>query len=94
MNLNWREIRTFNGSQSEAFEELCTQLARQRIPEGTNPIREGTPDAGVEFFVVFENGEEWGWQAKYFDTLGDTQWNQMDRSVRTALDKHPGLTRY
>ena len=94
MNLNWREIRTFNGSQSEAFEELCTQLARQRIPEGTNPTRKGTPDAGVEFFVVFENGEEWGWQAKYFNTLGDTQWNQMDRSVRTALDKHPGLTRY
>ena len=94
MNLDWRAIRPLNGSRSDGFEELCVQLARQLIPEGAEPIRKGTPDAGLEFFAVLENDEEWGWQSKYFDTLGNPQWSQIDDSVRTALEKHPHLTRY
>ncbi len=94
MNIDWQDIRPLNGSRADGFEELCAQLARAESPTGTEFKRKGTPDAGVECFCVFDDGGEWGWQSKYFQTMGPSQWSQLDKSVRTALDKHPGLARY
>ncbi len=92
MNLDWNKIRPLNGSRTEGFEELCAQLARAESPDGV--VRKGTPDAGVECYCVLDDESEWGWQAKYFHTLGPPQWQQLDKSVRTALEKHPALARY
>lgn len=94
MALDWKEIHIHNGSQAGGFEELCAQLARAETPIGAKFNRKGTPDAGVECFCVMPNGSEWGWQAKYFDTFGSSQWAQLDDSVRNALEKHPALVRY
>lgn len=94
MNLNWHGIRPLNGSRSKAFEELCAQLARAENPANAEFERKGSPDAGVECYSVLSDGSEWGWQAKYFETLGKPQFAQLDESVRTAIDKHPKLTRY
>ena len=94
-DFSWQSIRGWNGSQSGGFEELCVQLARLETPEGAKFIPTGNPDAGVECYCVFDNGSEWGWQAKYFTSpLTDPQWQQLDGSVQTALDKHPQLVRY
>ena len=92
--MNWHEIRSNNGSQHSGFERLCAQLARSECPPNAEFVRKGTPDAGVECFCVLPNGGEWGWQAKYLFDLRDSQWNQIDESVKTALDKHPRLVRY
>ncbi|HHW86159.1 MAG TPA: ATP-binding protein [Chloroflexi bacterium] len=94
MTINWHAIRSVNGSQAHGFEELCAQLARAECPVDAKFVRKGTPDAGVECYVVFPDGSEWGWQAKYFDSVGDAQWDQLDKSVKTALHKHPRLVRY
>lgn len=95
MDLNWANLRTLNGSQSQGFEELCSQLAWVESPDGAEFFRKGSPDGGVECYSRFENGEEWGWQAKFFlPSLGQTQWNQLDQSVEKALDAHPQLVRY
>ena len=94
MQLNWKNIRSWNGSQADGFEELCAQLARVETPSEAGFVRKGTPDAGVECYCTLPDGNEWGWQAKYFDTLGTSQWSQIDKSVKTALDKHPKFVRY
>ena len=94
MTLDWRAIRPLNGSRALGFEELCAQLARPESPVGGRFERKAPPDAGVECFSVLSNGSEWGWQAKYFDTLGGSQFTQLDRSVKKALVKHPRLARY
>ena len=94
MNIDWKDIRPLNGSQDESFEELCAQLARTESPDGAKFERKGTPDAGVECYCILDDGSEWGWQAKYFHTMGTSQWSQLDKSVKTALDKHPALARY
>ncbi len=92
ISIDWQKIRPIRGSQVSAFEELCCQLARSE--SDSQLIRKGAPDAGVECFVVQADESEWAWQAKYFFSLGDSQWKQIDDSVKTALSKHPSLTRF
>ncbi len=95
MDFNWKGIHSLEGSQAKAFEELCAQLASVETPDGASFIRKDSPDAGVECFCILTDGSEWGWQAKYFcEPLTQSQWSQLDKSVKTALDKHPALARY
>ncbi|MDL2319781.1 ATP-binding protein [Alistipes sp. OttesenSCG-928-B03] len=94
-NINWNNIRPINNSLNDGFEEFVCQLAkRESIENKSTFIRKGKPDAGLECYWVLENGEEWGWQAKYFTaSLDNSQWTQIDNSIRTAINKHPKLTR-
>lgn len=94
MNLDWKSIRPLSGSRDKGFEELCAQLARAETPPGAQFERKGTPDAGVECYAILNDGPEWAWQAKYFDTLGNSQWPQINKSVKAAIEKHPRLVRY
>ena len=94
MDIDWQGIRALDGSQDAGFEELCAQMARAECPSNARFERKGSPDAGVECYCVLPDGSEWGWQAKYFFSLGSSQWSQIDRSIKTALDKHPKLVRY
>jgi len=95
VQINWKHIRIVNGSQSEGFEEFCSQLARREpVPQGAYFTRKGKPDAGIECYWTLPNGDEFAWQAKYFLSLESAQWSQLDESVATALEKHPRLIRY
>ncbi|MDB5337491.1 MAG: hypothetical protein JWN70_3110 [Planctomycetaceae bacterium] len=95
---SFRTIRTFGGSQQGGLEELVCQLAHLDIPpNGRTFVRkEGAGgDAGVECFWILANGDEHAWQAKYFlDELTPARWGQIDESVKTALTKHPKITKY
>lgn len=94
LGVDWNAIRPLDGSQQKGFEELCAQLARLEIPVGLPLTRVGTPDGGVECYVILSDGNELGWQAKYVNALDDSQWQQIDRSIHTALEKHPRLVKY
>lgn len=95
-DIDFSKIRPHGGSQHHGFEELCFQLVAviENLPQGTTLDRHGTPDGGVEFLTTLPDGSVWGWQAKYLFRLGDGEFGQLDRSVRTALDSQPHLTRY
>lgn len=94
MSIDWQNLRTLNNSKNAAFEELCSQLAAyEPTPAGSKFVRKAAPDAGIECYHVFPNGDEIGWQAKYFLSVpGENQWKQIDESVKTALTKHRKLT--
>ena len=94
VSVDWRSIRSLNGGRDKGYEELCSQLARSELVGHARFIRKGNPDAGVECYAIYESGSECAWQAKYFFALGNSQWTQIDRSVRTALRSHPRLERY
>ena len=94
INVDWHSIRPLNGGREKGFEELCSQLARSEVGRHAQFIRKGNPDAGIDCYAKFENATECAWQAKYFFTLGDKQWSQIDRSINAALRKHPRLKRY
>ncbi len=97
-NIDFKKIRSHNGSQNNAFEELICQLARLSRPEGAESFirKEGSGgDAGIECFWKLKDDSEHAWQAKYFlDTITDPQWRQISKSVKTALNKHPNLKKY
>ncbi|MGW4371544.1 hypothetical protein ACWEKT_38515 [Nocardia takedensis] len=61
---SYRTIRSWNGSQANAFEELCYQL-RDPTPEGATLWKLGNPDRGYEWYVESPDGTEEGWQVKY-----------------------------
>lgn len=95
MSINWQDIRVFNKTQNSAFEELVCQLAREEpIANGKEFYRVAAPDGGVEAYCVLDNGEEYGWQAKYFDSMKSSQWNQIKSSFEAAFKTHPKLTKY
>ncbi len=95
-DLNWQSLRMLNASRTGAFEELCSQLARyEYAKEDGSFVRKGTPDAGVECYWTLAGGGEHAWQAKFFpETLGDSQWRQLNASARTAIARHPDLRKY
>ncbi len=95
MRIDWHCIRPINGEQQKGFEEFVCQLARKEdIPNKNQFIRKGTPDAGVECFWILNDGTEWVWQAKYFtSSFGDSQWSQVDNSIKTIIEKHKRVTR-
>ena len=95
-NFHWTNLISLNSSQNDAFEELLCQLAKKEpIPNKKEFIKVGNPDGGVECYVVLENDDEIGFQAKWFNsTPQETQWNQVEHSYKIALEKHPKLATY
>lgn len=95
LSINWKDIRAIEG-QEEGFEELVCQLAGQeKIKQQLHFTRIGKPDAGKECYWELNNGDIHCWQAKYFTkSLSDNQWQQVDKSVKTAIDNHPKLIKY
>lgn len=91
MVTNFKAIRSWDGSQDRAFEELCYQL-RDETPPGADLIKTGDPDGGLEWYVRHRNGVEWGWQAKFSDDI-DTVLKLMEKSLRTVVDKRPSCRR-
>lgn len=95
-DLDFSRLRPHGGDRKFAFEELCSQLGSLE-PRGAGATfyRKGLgPDAGVECFLRRTNGDETGWQAKFFSEFDNSQVGQLDESIESALKRHPRLTTY
>lgn len=93
--MDWHSIRTENGTRNNAFESLVCQLAKHEpIPNKVDFVRLAPPDGGVEAYCTLSDGCEYGWQAKYFFSLGEAQLNELDQSVKRMLCTHPNMVKY
>ncbi len=94
-DIDFKQIVPRCGSQREAFEELCCQLAHRTIPRDVPYMRlhGAGGDGGVECFADLPDGNRVGWQAKYVFDVGSLL-KQATGSLTTALKIHPTLTRY
>ncbi|MBT2455331.1 hypothetical protein [Streptomyces sp. ISL-86] len=88
--LSFKTLRTWNGEQSRAFEELSYQLLKDRGPAGTRAIRTGNPDGGVEWYAPLPDGTEWGWQAKHVEGI-DALLTAMTDSVKRVAKERTNL---
>ena len=95
--IDFKRIAPRNGSQPDAFEEFCCQIAMRcpDVPPGSEfeRFRGAGGDGGVECIWRLPNGDEWGWQAKYMFDLTKAK-AALEKSVATAIKVHPRLTRY
>ena len=95
IDIDFRQIVPRCGGHREAFEELCCQLAQRTVPQNAPFIRlhGAGGDGGVECFVDLPDDNRMGWQAKYVFDIGSLL-TQATKSLTTALNIHPTLTRY
>ncbi|MCW4354164.1 hypothetical protein ONR57_12720 [Hoyosella sp. YIM 151337] len=87
-----RDIRAHEGSQARAWEELVYQL---RPPVGDSHVetrKTRAPDAGVEWYEIYDDGHQEGFQAKFHATLADALSGMRD-SVEAVCAKRPNLTK-
>jgi hypothetical protein len=88
--LRFNDLRSWDGSQSRAFEELSYQLLRSSAPSSANVIRTGNPDGGVEWYATLSDGSEFGWQAKHYQSFSGLL-PAMTASVRRVVAERPQL---
>lgn len=95
MSLDWNDLKPKFGKR-ETFEELCCQLSsREKYPDGSFFTRNAPPDGGVECYWTLPDGTQNAWQAKFFTNQWSTsQWQQIDKSVKSAIDNFRGLKKY
>lgn len=87
----FRRIIAWDGSHHAAWEEIAYQV-RDRDRDGVvRTIRTRAPDAGVEWYEVFEDGHHEGFQAKYYDDL-QSALDGMRESVRAVACNRPEMT--
>jgi hypothetical protein len=77
------DIREWNGSQQNAFEELCFQL-RDPDPAECPATKTGAPDRGIDWWLIDSSGGRVAHQAKFVEDIDDAL-PQMRDSLSTAL---------
>lgn len=90
--LRFNDLRSWDGSQSRAFEEITYQLLKGSVPSGTQAIRTGNPDGGVEWYATLNDGSEFGWQAKHIQDFTQLL-GAMTATVRRVVAERPQLVK-
>ena len=92
-DLDFQHIAPRLGGKTEAFEELCCQIARRTTDHNVIRLRGAGGDGGVECFADLPDGTRAGWQAKYIFDINRLL-RKATASLETALQVHDSLTRY
>ena len=97
--IDWSKLKPYQNDKYQSFEELCYQIAKGLYGEKgrfTSVDDSGGGD-GVEFYLTLPNGDEWGWQVKFYHPnprLSDSRKRSIKDSLKTACEKHPCLTKW
>ena len=98
--IDWSELEPYENDQRRSFEELCYQIAKGFCGEKgrfTSVDDSGGGD-GVEFYLTFPNGDQWGWQAKFYHPEPRLSKSGRKRSIINSLKRsceiHPNLKRW
>lgn len=97
--INWQKLKPYDRDQYRSFEEFCYQIATTLYEtEGRfTSIDDSGGGDGVEFYLTLPNGDQWGWQAKFYypdmRLTGSRRMNIKD-SLQRACELHPSLKRW
>lgn len=96
--ISWDKFISTQLSKNKSFEDLCYQLAVSvygELGKFTRVDDSGGGD-GVEFYLTLNNGDEWGWQAKFFPDkrLNSSRKKQIKKSLHTSHNTHPRLKKW
>lgn len=97
---DWAELKPYQNDQRRSFEELCYQIAKGLYGEKGRftPVDDSGGGDGVEFYLTLPNGDQWGWQAKFYypqPRLSESSRKQsITNSLKKAYEKHPDLKKW
>lgn len=89
--LDLDKLKTYNSDKKKSFEFLCYQLCYEQFhTEGSfTPIDDSGGGDGVEFYLTKPNGDEYGWQCKFFGRLNEGgRKQQIKTSLKKACENH------
>ena len=98
--IDWSKLETYQGSKYRSFEELCYQIAKGIYGEqGTfTSVDDSGGGDGVEFYMTLPNGDQWGWQAKFYHPNPRLNVSSRKQSITESLEKacqeHPHLKKW
>ena len=99
--LNWNKLQPYGTSKEKSFEQLCYQIASilyETDNDRITPIEDRGGGDGIEFYLKNSSGQEWGWQAKYYE--GSPRLKHHNRkssiigSLKKTLEVHPELVKW
>ncbi|MEJ7675017.1 MAG: hypothetical protein WKF59_20530 [Chitinophagaceae bacterium] len=98
--INWNKLQPYKLAKQKSYEQLCFQIAFKLFEDsGTfSLIDDSGGGDGVEFYLTLPDGEQWGWQAKYYE--GSPRLREHNRkqniiaSLKRAIEVHPNLKRW
>ena len=98
--VDWSELEPYQNNIPHSFEVLCYQIATSLFEEigPFTPVDDSGGGDGVEFYLTLENGDEWGWQAKFY--YPEKRLNKSNRkqsivnSLKRACEIHPRLKKW
>jgi len=97
--INWEKLKPHNRDQYRSFEEFCYQIATglyRQLGRFTSIDDSGGGD-GVEFYLTLPNGDEWGWQAKFYypeGKLTNGRKEKIKQSLQRSCEQHPKLKKW
>ena len=96
---DWSELETSQNYKYRSFEELCYQIAKGLYGEkgSFTPVDDSGGGDGVEFYLTFPNGDQWGWQAKFYypnKRLTNSRKSAIINSLKKSCEVHPRLKKW
>ena len=98
--IDWSKLKAYEGNKHCSFEELCYQIAKGIYEERGRFtfIDDSGGGDGVEFFLTLPNGDQWGWQAKFYYPDSRLRVKSRKPSIKKSLEKacqeHPRLKKW
>ena len=87
--IDWSKLKTYQGNKYRSFEELCYQIAKgiYGVRGQFTSIDDSGGGDGVEFYMTLPNGDQWGWQAKFYHPEPRLSVSNRKQSIKKSLEK-------
>lgn len=98
--IDWNKLYDYNNYKFKSFEYFCFCIAKRQFDDKGKftPIDGSGGDGGVEFYLKLNNGDYWGWQAKFFDNPPrlnrSSRKNQIMESLISSCKNYPKLKKW
>lgn len=100
MLIDWSKLQPYKRTKQKSFEQFCYQIvAKLFCDQGTlTSIDDSGGGDGVEFYITFENGNQFGWQAKFYEAPArlnvSNRKQNIIKSLKRAIEVHPQLEKW
>ena len=98
--IEWSKLKAYQNNKYRSFEELCYQIAKGLHEEKGHftSIDDSGGGDGVEFYLTLPNGDQWGWQAKFYypepRLNKSNRKDSIEKSLKKACEIHPRLKKW